>query len=78
MSRPFLTRVQPVRGDDGRVAWWFGTHTDIGELKRAEAALRESERTHRIVAENTYDFEFWSAPDGRYLYVSPSRSGSPS
>lgn len=71
-ARPFLTRVQPVKGDDGRVAWWFGTHTDIGELKRVEEALRDSERTHRIVAENTYDFEFWRAPDGRYLYVSPS------
>ena len=44
VSRPFLTRVEPVRGDDGRVAWWFGTHTDIGELKRAEAALREADR----------------------------------
>jgi PAS domain S-box-containing protein len=72
VSRPFLTRVQPVRDDGGRVAWWFGTHTDISELKQAEAALRESERIHRIVADNTYDFEFWSDPEGRYLYVSPS------
>jgi PAS domain S-box-containing protein len=72
VSRPFLTRVEPVRDDDGRVAWWLGTHTDISGLKQAEAELRESERTHRIVADNTYDFEFWRVPDGRYLYVSPS------
>jgi PAS domain S-box-containing protein len=72
VSRPFLTLVLPVREDGGRVARWFGTHTDISELKRAEAALRESERTYRIVADNTYDFEFWRAPEGHYLYVSPS------
>ena len=72
VSRPFLTRVEPVEDDGGRVVRWFGTNTDISELKRAEDALRESERTHRIVADNTYDFEFWRAPDGRYLYVSPS------
>ena len=48
----------------------------LGDLTVAdgvtEAALRESERVHRIVADNTYDFEFWRAADGRYLYVSPS------
>ena len=37
--RPFLTRVMPVRGQDGKVARWFGTNTDITERKRAEDAL---------------------------------------
>jgi len=45
---------------------------DITERTRAEQKLRESEFTHRTVADNTYDWEWWSAPDGRYLYVSPS------
>ena len=31
--RPFLTRVMPVRGEDGEVAHWFGTNTDISEIK---------------------------------------------
>ncbi len=38
--RPFLTRVMPVRGVDGRVAHWFGTNTDISERLRIEEELR--------------------------------------
>jgi PAS domain S-box-containing protein len=36
------------------------------------ASLRATERRYRIVADNTYDWEFWQAPDGRFVYVSPS------
>jgi len=38
--RPFLTRVAPVRGEDGRVAHWFGTNTDISDRLRIEEELR--------------------------------------
>jgi PAS domain S-box-containing protein len=38
--RPFLTRVNPLRDDAGRVRYWFGTNTDISEQKRAEDASR--------------------------------------
>ncbi len=40
--------------------------------RQTEEALRESEARYRVVADNTYDFEFWLDPNGRYLYVSPS------
>ncbi len=40
--RPFLTRVMPVRGHDGKVARWFGTNTDISAQKQAEAEVRKT------------------------------------
>jgi len=39
--RWFLTRVNPVRDRHGRVVRWFGTNTDVDEVKRAEQALRD-------------------------------------
>lgn len=42
--RPFLTRIAPLRDRDGTVLYWFGTNTDISEMKRMEEALREADR----------------------------------
>ena len=49
--RPFLTRVVPVRNDDGRVTRWFGTNTDITDQRAAEDTLRRlNELLERRVA----------------------------
>jgi len=45
---------------------------NITERIEAEQALRESEQRFRTVADFTYDWESWIAPDGTYEYVSPS------
>ena len=37
--RTFLTRVMPLKDNEGKVSLWFGTHTDILEHKRAEAEI---------------------------------------
>jgi PAS domain S-box-containing protein len=39
--RWFLTRVNPVSDRHGKVLRWFGTNTDVDEVKRAEQALRD-------------------------------------
>ena len=36
------------------------------------ASLREREKQFRLVADFTYDWEYWIDPDGQFLYVSPS------
>lgn len=56
----------------GQPSRMLGTHTDISEIKLAHEALRESEEKYRIVADNTYNWEFWEGPDGNYIYHSPS------
>ncbi len=39
--RWYLTRVSAVRDAEGHVVRWFGTNTDVDQVKRAEQALRE-------------------------------------
>jgi PAS domain S-box-containing protein len=34
--------------------------------------LKENEEKYRVVADFTYGWEFWIAPDGKFTYVSPS------
>ncbi len=37
--RPFLTRVNPVRDQNGEIVWWFGTNTDITEQEQIQERL---------------------------------------
>ena len=37
--RSFLTRIEPMRNEDGKVKRWVGTNTDITEQKETEALL---------------------------------------
>jgi two-component system cell cycle sensor histidine kinase/response regulator CckA len=46
--RWWLVRAVPLRGDDGAISKWFGTCTDIQELKDAEANLRKAEEQLRL------------------------------
>ena len=40
--RWFLTRVTPIRDEQGKLLRWFGTNTDITELKQSEEELKRS------------------------------------
>jgi PAS domain S-box-containing protein len=42
--RWFKTRGAPMRNEQGKIVYWFGTCTDIEDAKRQEAALREADR----------------------------------
>ncbi len=41
--RTFLTRVEPYKDDKGNVIQWFGTNTDVDDLKRLETSLQETQ-----------------------------------
>ena len=42
---------------------------DITERKWVEAQIRESEALYRVVADNTHNWEFWQAPNDRFIYI---------
>ncbi len=42
------------------------------ELKESRNALAKSEEKFRTVADHIYDWEYWRAADGSFVYISPS------
>ncbi len=46
----FLFRAVPVRDERGKIVRWYGTNTDIEELKRAESLLSAEMRTLEMIA----------------------------
>ncbi len=66
------TNKVPLRDADGRIKGVLGTYENITKSKQMEEMLRTSETKYRIIADNTYDWEYWVSPEGRFLYTSPS------
>jgi formate hydrogenlyase transcriptional activator len=67
--RWFLFRCEPLRDQSGKIVNWYGTITDIEDLKRAEQKLRESEEEfHRITDVIAQGIVVLSA-DGTPLYM---------
>jgi PAS domain S-box-containing protein len=67
--RWFKTRGVPIRDGSGNIVKWFGTCTDITDLKHAEEALRESEERFRGTFENAAVGIAHVDVDGRFLRV---------
>ncbi|MBT1076513.1 SpoIIE family protein phosphatase [Geobacter grbiciae] len=64
--------LKPVKDEKGNVVLIVPEGRDITERRRAEEALREAAVKYRIVADNTFNWEFWLSPEGRVIYTSPS------
>jgi len=50
--RWFLNRAVPIRDSQGQVVKWFGTSTDLDDVKRAEEAKRLKEVEARLVEQD--------------------------
>jgi PAS domain S-box-containing protein len=56
--RMFLTRVMPLKDSNGHVVRWFGTNTDISELKKVEEQLvRQAEELACRAKELAYSWQ---------------------
>jgi PAS domain S-box-containing protein len=67
--RPFLTRVNPLRDEEGRILYWFGTNTDISDIKRMEESLRQSEQRFHQLADTMPQIAWTARPDGQIDYL---------
>ncbi len=69
--RWFLTRVEPLRDSYGRIVRWFGTNTNIDDLRKSRELLEESERKFRELAESLPDLMWAAHADGSIHYNNP-------
>jgi len=67
--RWFIVRVEPMRDERGNVLHWYGTNTDIEDLKRAEARLRQDEQELRGVVDAISQIIVVLSPSGSALYA---------
>jgi diguanylate cyclase (GGDEF)-like protein/PAS domain S-box-containing protein len=66
--RVFLTRGQPLKDAQGDVVQWFGTNTDVDELKRMEASLRDAQtRLNSALAAGAIGTWTWDIVNDRLI-----------
>jgi PAS domain S-box-containing protein len=69
MWRWHLARALPQAGEDGGIAQWFGTCTDIEDQKQADANLRQQWNLFDTALSHTPDFVYTFDLGGRFTYA---------
>src|SRR6266516_11848 len=67
--RWFLIRVEPLQDESGEIVRWYGTNTDIDDLKQTEEKLREDEREARRITDAIPQTIVVQGPDGSPIYA---------
>ncbi len=67
----WLIRGVPVLNESGKIQKWFGTCTDIHEIKLTEQRLAESESRYRRLIENSPDVVYVFSTKRGGIYYSP-------
>ncbi len=67
--RWFLIRIEPLRDETAKIIRWYGTSTDIENLKQTEQNLREDERELRQITDAIPQAIVVQDPSGVPLYA---------
>ncbi len=70
--RWFIVRVEPLRDELGHVIQWYGTNTDIDDLKRAEDKLRRDEQELRRITDAIPQTIIVLGTEGTVIYANQS------
>ncbi len=65
--RWWLIRGVPLRDPEGKTLKWFGTCTDIEDIKQADAALRKNQAKLDVALASMADAVFISDAEGRFI-----------
>jgi len=71
-GRKWIVRGYPVRDHQGNLVGVVETVQDITERKRADEALRKSEKRYRQLVESVNDIIYRIDKNGRFTYVNPA------
>ena len=71
-ERRVITRAGTEIGEDGRPIALFGVFQDVTDIVRTQERLERSEALFREMSETATDIIARYAPDGTFLYLSPS------
>lgn len=61
-----------ILNEKGKPAGWEGFIRDISERRIMEELFQLSEEKFRTLADFTYGWEYWTSPEGKLIYMSPS------
>ena len=50
--RWFLSRAQPVRNEAGQITRWFGTNTDVTDMRQLQQQVQHSETQYRVLMDS--------------------------
>ncbi len=66
------TLIAPIRNQNGQITHYVAVKQDVTDRISLEQSLRESAQQYRIVADFTYDWEYWLSPDRTFFHISPA------
>jgi PAS domain S-box-containing protein len=71
--RWFLSRAQPVRNEAGHITRWFGTNTDVTDMRQLQQQVQHSETRYRVLMESIPQL-VWTADSAGELSYCDART----